>query len=245
MFEEEYIYSTLTDQYKYVDSLSTETIKAIKDYTGSEYEELNENLREDRPLTTRQLLLKDHLDTAFAGVPVTDTPLVVFRGEKQQHDIGGLKAYLSTTFDINQTEEFHGPKCCLFIITVSPGSRVLPLDMISKSRYEKEILLPRSGNMFITNMHYDGGLKVYDITYLPERSVEISEEMTQSTQTESSTTPSIAVWVNRVVDLTTPESVEIFGVEDALQFTLDELKSVPPEAVVLARQQLIKLYHHE
>lgn len=53
----------------------------------------------------------------------------------------------------------------------------------------------------------------------------------------------VGEWVDRIVDLTTPESIQMFGMDDALELTLEEpeFKKAPKEAIELARERLASL----
>ena len=55
------------------------------------------------------------------------------------------------------TSEFFSKenRCCIFEITVSPGSKVLPLKDISNFRKEIEVLLDRDGEFFLTYVEED------------------------------------------------------------------------------------------
>jgi hypothetical protein len=247
--------SVLKQQYEYVDSLDGRIKDSIAEYTGSEFEVLNDHMRRGKSLSSHHQEIRNDLEKAFVNVPPLERPILLFRGVKQEHDMGKLTAFVSVTFDINQTDDFHTKKCCLFIITVSSGSKILPINRLSESFYERELLLPAEGTFFVTNVHYDQSLKVFDLTYIPEKAKPIISDRTMDEfldrqiqlelQEIKSSSPSLSVqnWVDRLVDLTTEETVDAFGVDDALDLTLDELgRKAPQEAVELARQKLSKMH---
>jgi signal recognition particle subunit SEC65 len=72
------------------------------------------------------------------------------------------KSVISTSSDIDIALDFVNPNnsCCLYKISVSPGSRVLPLYGISDAPEEEEILLEMNG--------------LYDITYRTKENIPYS-----------------------------------------------------------------------
>jgi hypothetical protein len=65
--------------------------------------------------------------------------------------------------------------CCILQITVSPGSKVLPLSSISNNPEEEEILLDRDGIMFCTMVNVVDNMKVFYITYSPKKSERVED----------------------------------------------------------------------
>lgn len=78
------------------------------------------------------------------------------------------------------SREFAGSKCCMLEITISPGSKVLPLWPVSDSPSEEEILLDREATWISTNATINNSMqKSLFITYIPPNShvVETKEEL--------------------------------------------------------------------
>jgi hypothetical protein len=149
----------LHEQVEYVSRLSPEIKASLFKYTITDYHEINEYLRGNHRigLITSEQIQKhiENIDQAFALCPTTSKAFTVYRG--QDSDIFNTKAYTSTTLDLNMTSDFFSKenRCCVFEISVSPGSKVLPLRNVSNFRKEIEILLDRDGEFFLTYVEED------------------------------------------------------------------------------------------
>ena len=151
-------------QIKYVNSLSSETKKAIQHYTDDGYDNINTYLRygflryeKYIPQVSNSVKL---IDQAFKNAPPLTQDVVTFRGIKSSYEIEGEfveKAYTSSTVDLSTALEFinDNSKCCIIKIHVSKGTRVLPLVDCSKYASELEILLPRGSKFEILSIVFD------------------------------------------------------------------------------------------
>ncbi len=145
-----------TDMFKvqtnYVKNLDSETIDAIKYYTGSGYNVMNNLLRQNKmQFKTNDIVKKINLiDRAFRNAPPLKQSMVVYRGINLNYKINQDfidKGYVSTSADKNKSLAFNQHKknkCCFFEIYLPKGSRVLPLVSISHYKEEMEILLCRN-----------------------------------------------------------------------------------------------------
>lgn len=149
----------LQEQVEYVSRLSPEIKASLFKYTITDYHEINEYLRGNHRigLITPEQIQKhiENIDQAFALCPTTSKVFTVYRG--QDSDIFNTKSYISTTLDLNMTSDFFSKenRCCVFEISVSPGSKVLPLRNVSNFRKEIEVLLDRDGEFFLTYVEED------------------------------------------------------------------------------------------
>ena len=84
-------------------------------------------------------------------------------------------AYVSTTTNYESTETFRGSKCCVLQITVSAGSKVLPVYLLSENESEDEILLDKGGNFIVTGSTIKDNMKIIFITYTSENCNIISD----------------------------------------------------------------------
>ena len=84
-------------------------------------------------------------------------------------------AYVSTTTNYESTETFRGSKCCVLQITVSAGSKVLPVYLLSENESEDEILLDKGGNFIVTGSTMKDNMKIIFITYTSENCNIISD----------------------------------------------------------------------
>jgi hypothetical protein len=147
-------------QIKYVNSLSSETKKAIQYYTDDGYDKINNYLRHGGEKYIQQVYNSVKLiDQAFKNAPPLTQDVVTFRGIKSSYEIESEfieKAYTSSTVDLSIALEFNNnSKCCIFKIHVSKGTRVLPLVDCSENASELEVLLPRSSKFKIISTTFD------------------------------------------------------------------------------------------
>jgi hypothetical protein len=224
----------LVKQYQYVNGLNVETKRVIGDYTGNEYEDLNYRLRNGATLSEEQMYMVKILDKAFISVPPLENPIIVYRGIKSNL-ISEILSYISTSQDIDQTKEFTGSQCCLLRITISAGSKILPIEYISEAKYEKEILLPRFGMLTITKQSYYGNTKMYDLVFLPAYSISITPETTKS---EIDNILTDEEWSDRILSLIIPEELELFdSIEELITSIVESSFSnttIPTTAITLA-----------
>ena len=178
--------SKLGEQYDYIENLEKENKNALKWYMQlGDYETLNRLLRQDRQREFSKELedIFFRLESIFEGVNPINNNIIVYRGS--EYEILDSKSYVSTSRNIDKALYF--ATCCMYIITVSSGSKVLPIEYVHDQE-EEEILLNRGGNFVITNtknvkFNYKNKftnsdelkyLKFIFVTYLPEGSVKIN-----------------------------------------------------------------------
>ncbi len=155
------------------------TIKeSLNWYTQEYYENVNNYLRYgnagDVDIDKLKQVIKN-IDRAFESVPPLQTEMVVYRG--QRDDTFNTKSYTSTTVEPRRTQDFlnFATECCMYRITVNPGSKILPLRNVSSMGYENEILLDRNGIMGGVTISkdlysFDGNeveFKTFKLAYLP------------------------------------------------------------------------------
>ena len=162
-------------QSDFVRNLDQSIKDALISYTGSESRLLNKSLREGASLRNKDKELLDKIDYAFSQVPAVTSPITVYRGINSNTFIPDILAYVSTSLKQSVAMEATGNKCCLLEILIVPGSKILPLQSISRYEVEDEILLPRNGRFEITNKYIkNSSLLTYNLTYLPEFSIEVT-----------------------------------------------------------------------
>lgn len=170
------MYANLGSQEAYVERLSPEEKNSINWYTGGNYDEFNEALRAGKVLSQVQRQHKDNIDFAFDAVPPIDIPIVVYKGKGSER-VYSDKSFMSTSFLYERTKRFSGKECCVLQITVSAGSKVLPIRTISKEPEEEEVLLDRDGILVVTgNTIRNDGMKVIFTTYCPYGSKPVRED---------------------------------------------------------------------
>ncbi len=155
----------------YVTSLPYETIRSLAGYTNRDYKDVNALLRKGHLYGSPDdewldKIKKDieNIDKAFLNAPPLQETLTLYRGQKRK--ISDAKAYSSTTTDMAITldDDFLNlrDRCCLYVITAVPGSKILPVMTISVVEQENEILLDRNAKYIITNIEYKEYNRVRD-----------------------------------------------------------------------------------
>jgi hypothetical protein len=170
------LYKDIQNQVNYVNSLSEEERKSLNWYTGGGYDQFNLSIRSNKPLTPILENHKKYIQKAFEHVKPIDNPLTVFKGIDTDI-IFSDKSYVSTTIDYKKTYRFTGNNCCILQITVVPGSRILPLYLVSREPDEEEILLEADGTMVVTGTKLNkDNMKIIFVTYSPPKTYKIQQE---------------------------------------------------------------------
>jgi len=116
------------------------------------------------------------LDSAFSNVPPLTSSIIVYRGIKPNltgEEYFSDTAFISTTKVKRLALEFSDRECCILQITVSAGSRVLPIERLSYASNEQEILFDRNGELIMTGSSIDNhNMKILYVTYLPKNSLD-------------------------------------------------------------------------
>jgi len=177
---------SLLRQQEYVLTLPENIKQSITWYTGGSYDEFNTALRSGNIPKDKNHF--ENISLAFQGVPPLTESITVYKGKKSESIYKTDKAFASTSINIRGTRDFHGQKCCIMQILVSPGSKVLPLAPLSDHQREQEILLDRDANYALTGsdlkiieddfkVQFD--IKFLFVTYLPKQSVMVGKELSK------------------------------------------------------------------
>lgn len=227
----------LKEQFDYIDNLPEELKYIIQEYTGSEYKDLNERLRNGKKLKTKQEDMVNKLDLMFKLVPPITKTIEVYRGINSHEIINSLSSYVSTTRDKNIAYSFSGKNCCLLKITIPVGSKILPIENISEYKKEKEILLDRFGKIVTISLSDN----IYNMLFIPDNSIDINDKKDIN---EINNKLSIRNWVDRLTGLFTVGELEIYDtVEDVINSYVDlYFKNVPKEAIDESIKILENLY---
>jgi hypothetical protein len=175
------MYANLRKQEAYVEQQLSDIEKlSINWYTGGNYDDFNDSVRKGKMLSQEQRDHKENIDTAFDSVPPLEVPIVVYKG-KGSDRIYSDKSFMSTTLLYDRSKRFTNKECCVLQITVSAGSKVLPIRTISKEPDEEEILLNRDGILIVTgnSIRKEDMMKIIFVTYCPKGSnpVRTDEEL--------------------------------------------------------------------
>ena len=178
-------------QTTFVNNLPYDIKKSLNWYTQEYYEDINSFLRTGRYDTSpdgpsREEIEENikNIDIAFSSAPPLDHSISVYRGQKKH--IYNTKAYTSTSSFIKSTSDFVNKYegCCVYEITVLPGSKILPVKVLSDFQYEEEIIINRGGTLELVHSSHQyvdyGGvetyMKVYHMIYKPEITQVIDSE---------------------------------------------------------------------
>lgn len=90
-------------------------------------------------LNKKEQELLDTLDELFENVPPIDQTQIVYRGISTYFPLESIKSFISTSLSFDVATSFSGKYCCLLYITLSPGSKILPLKELSYLPSEEEM----------------------------------------------------------------------------------------------------------
>lgn len=144
---------------------------AIAKYTLSV--EINRKLRGSTPLDSEFQEMLDNIDLAFSLVTPLEQDIIVYRGVSNTQtfypsDLG----FVSTAIDPAIAKPFIGSGCCLLLIRIRAGSRVLRIPKsIGVYKDESEVLLYRGARFSKLDEGYlrpdFPGIKVFELEYVP------------------------------------------------------------------------------
>jgi hypothetical protein len=205
---------------------------SVKKYTGEAFAPINTGLLEGTRLDRRCKDILDDLDAIFRDIPPTDEEIIVYRGVTTKHSFGVLAGFISTSYDYGTALSFADDKkqCCVFIIKVPPGAKVLPVEDLSVNPTEGEILLPRSGHFTATGTTYRNGMECFYLDLVISKPVVIPSSTKPSTLkrhvAEESSVPNKDQIVDLLIKNTTQDDIEMFGVEGAISITASSVEKL-------------------
>lgn len=172
------------------------------------------------------------MNRAFKNAPVLSESITVYRGIRKEYN----PDWMSYVLDRRIALSFAGNECCLLVIIISPGSKILPLYGISDVSHEREILIPPKGKFLITNITKGfSGIKIYDVVYVPPETIVVNEPIQfDEPQHEFDK----LFYINRLLNIVTQDAIDLFGLEDAVRLSAGMIGDVPEEAI----QEAIKRF---
>jgi hypothetical protein len=174
----------LQSYFHYVDNLSQTVKISIYDYTTDRgYDvELNEKLINKVELSGFYKEMYNNIMFAFDNSPHLLHTLTLYKGSDNFMNTDfNLNYFCSTSYSVDEALKFTEERGYLYVITCTPGSYgVLPIEKISESPSELEILLPPRGKFSIQNIvKREDSIYNVDtiyITYIPISSVIIDTQ---------------------------------------------------------------------
>ena len=212
-------------QIKYVNSLSTNMKNTMKKYTRDEYyESINDKMSQNKVLTQQEQDIVDSINLAFEHVPPLTAPITVYRGLTRE-PIDNRTSFISTSLEVETAVNFANDrlKCCILIIHVPAGEKVLPLFPISANEHEKEVLLNSYSKFYLSKHPNIHGYKAYSV------SLNSSNFGTEIIKNVSEPEPVLKVSlddktiIERVKNIITQEEIEILGIDEAIDSILEQL----------------------
>lgn len=236
----------------YIDALNQPLKDSLRYYTGEGYDDLNRSFRRGVIMSEKNEKLFNDIMTVMEGGPFVKQPLTLYRGMGYKHkhkDIFQHKGLLSTSYDKEAAKRFAEKNCCLYVITITPGQyTILPLENISESPDEHEILLP-PGKLSIQYIlpefadENNEGMDVVYCTYIPDNAeiIDIDKDVKIQKAVKSVTDKlSVESWVERILDNISDEVKLLCDVKDDDDFnecvndlidTLPFKQDIPREAI--------------
>jgi hypothetical protein len=169
----------LTEQIKATRGFTQDIYNALYYYSHTLYKTINTKLRNGDILDYSESKYVDDIDSAFYMIPKLTAPIMVYRGSNRRYgsEMIQIKSFVSTSLRKGVGLEFidHESKCCLYIITIPAGTRILPMMPTSMYKFEEEILLQRNSRFFMTTSVKERGIDIYYITLISPTSVPMSK----------------------------------------------------------------------
>ena len=176
------------NRFKYPEHIIT----SLKWYSGSEYDRLNDKLRTNKQLSPEIDIHWKYIQEAFKLSPGIKSDMTVYRGTRGDETIYNVVTPLSTSKVKRGTQDFVGGSCCLFVITVPKGTKLIDMDTYSDIQSEYEILLPLGKLKYeyeeIESIEFNNekkDMKLIYVTYVPND--KYIEKISESTSPSSST----------------------------------------------------------
>lgn len=165
-------------------------------------------------------------------MPPIETSITVYRGIKTSlmGDITSIVTHISTSYDQKESLVFTNKYCCMIRITLSPGSKVLPVEDISIHPLEKEIIVSRFGSFNLVLISVIDDLKFYDLVYLPEGYIHIESNVELNSNKNSLT---VEQSINRLNSLIDEEELELYDTfEDYINDLITRYQLLIPHEIL-------------
>ena len=201
-----------------------EIVHSIQEYTNYQYSCINGFLRTGQIKDgCNETLMKHHIkniDTAFRLTTPLEYPLVVYRGVRKREYIT-TKSYMSTSIEETTAITFARDNCCMLVITIPAGSKVLNLTELSVFTGEQEILLPRNSELYIVSENYNQTYEMnyIHLTYIPKESKKVAHQTTARGAIKEIKKSSVTKKVNKItkdklLQLFDKDEVDLYGVDE-------------------------------
>jgi arsenate reductase-like glutaredoxin family protein len=106
------------------------------------------------------------IDSIFEQVHPLDEPLTLYRGIDNERYVDDI-AFISTTYDMDVATTYSGDECCIIVLNVPVGAKVLFVESISQNKDDKEVMLNRGGSFSVTRVASVSKKKHIFVSYVP------------------------------------------------------------------------------
>lgn len=169
----------INKQVDFVNHLNVKYQNVLRWYTGGNFDVFNMKLRQNKNLSEEEQDKLKNMDYMFSLVPPINGSITVYKG-KNSSSVYPDKSFISTSISYEQALKFAGKDCCILEITVSAGSKILPLFTVSRELEENEILLDRDGILSVTGSSIKSlnnrEIKIIYVTYMPKTSIVVHDQ---------------------------------------------------------------------
>lgn len=164
-----------TQQTLFINGLPLDLKKALKLYTTSKYQKIN-NVLEGLEESTQEIIdIIKKIDTVFSMAPETKTPLTIYRGMKLDAIVnsrryktenvmmnykGKYEGFVSCSLSYEVADNFTKGTCCVLEINIPVGTKLIYLESLTDSSEEYEVLIPRGSVLEIYGFGFHEGARI-------------------------------------------------------------------------------------
>lgn len=174
---DEFITTSIARDTQFIMNLPDELKESIRDYTYASTE-VNTTLRTGISRGQKYDTIIRNIDEIFRIVERIKFPITLYRGIGEEGHAQTDNAFISATYSLEASRNFSDSDCCICVINVSTGSKVLFLENIAQNRNEREVLIDRGGTFAVTAVNRQTRPRQIHLTYLPPSSV-VSHSLAQ------------------------------------------------------------------
>lgn len=174
---DEFITTSIARDTQFIMNLPDELKKSITEYTYASTE-VNTTLRTRISRGQKYDTIIRNIDAIFRMVDPIKSQLLLYRGIDNEGHAHTDNAFISATYSLDASRNFSDPDCCICVINVSAGSKLLFLENIAQNSNEREVLIDRGGTFAVTAVNRQTIPRQIHLTYLPPSSV-VSHSLAQ------------------------------------------------------------------
>lgn len=204
---------------KFISGLDRNLKNSLEHYSRDSTS-INHTLRGRREPTEKIKNIISDIDSVFLQLDVLQTPLTLFRGiddEKYLNDI----AFVSTSYEEEVAGAYSQDECCIIVINVPVGAKVIFIESISQNKDDKEVLLERGGSFSKTHVNVKSGKKYIYVSYIPP-STSVSKDLPKLVK-QSEKEDEIVNFIASNIEKSEIESLKEMGLEDEIETIINDI----------------------